>query len=532
MQHINKRQLLFTMAFCTFVLQSIAKEDVAKEHVSRLSVPALTKVNVYNPAPVGTLGHVLPVTLSEVKSSGKPLDQSKYWPGVGDTVVAYGPTNYNKSGITQIAEFSRWTGLSSGTDYEFTQVVDLPEVGPVLFLKQRMNATLTNTRAWIGVSSPKFNLAENFFSDNQWHQTNIPHINQDGEVLGDYVVTFCLYHWNSLSYQIGRMSAYNTNLYESPCGSLAHAFSSVGSIVFGCGVADIIAMERVDKLLADNEQKFKENMIKANELIRQTKAQYERTPEDIGAITAYKGAIIKQEQMLQGARAITQAAQNELQSISNKQTREFTKSQLEQKKADLAKIHKVQDKFATENINALAEEKSVISKRQRDIEEKRAKDLYRKPDTQAKLQQAQQQEEQPGKAVEVGAVEVRSVDQYGGSIVESSRTGVALSELNRQHQLEEQRRNLEAKTGGLTLEEKNIQYQEERNRRLLEEQAREQNEQRLRAQQAEKDFNKKVQISVAVVSVVVISTVAAAVLTMGMPTPYANAVYKIEYKKR
>ncbi len=657
MRNFNIRHIFLIITFCAIVTpQFIAKDAIKKEHVSRIASPALTKVNVYNPAPVGTLGHVLPVTLSQVKSSGKSLDQSRYWPEVGDTIVAYGPTSNNKSGITQIAEFSRWTGLASDTDYEFTQVIDLPGVGPVLFLKQRMHTTHTNTQVWIGIAAPEFDIQEQFFSDDLWHQIRIPHTDKDGEVLGDFIVTFCLYHWNSLSYQIGKMSAYSAhsvhNTYNSPFGTVTHAFSSIGSILLGGGVADVVAMEEgdkflatVDQLLANNEQKFQENMRRASDLVEQKKAQYESNQNDRDALADYKEALRKREETLGHARGITQAAQQALQRIGFGQLETSKRQAVDKKTMELRNKHIENDRVATEGIRQLAKEKKDITDKLRKMDNQRTQALHRKTDVRqntlqqpianpSKIEEARRQEEQQAEKdlrMQLQLQEEREEKEREES--KRKRDAESIQKLREGREREqqqfkarereeqaqrtrEQKEKLEAekyqkaerrrKQEEEEIAEQNANAQKEQEELLIKQQSdlqiqqqqqreREEQEQRLRTieqerkqteevsakraqedlfrgqqqselqiqqqqqqreqeereglqredqqtseqQEGPKDIENTVKSNISVpmcsavaVGAVLLSATAAAVLTMGMPTPYANAACKIEYKKR
>ncbi len=588
-------RLLLAAAVCVAVVhQFVAKESVKKEHVSRISAPALTKVNIYNPAPVGTVGHALPVTFESVKSSGRALDATKYWPEVGDSLIAYGPTRANKSGVTCIAEFSRWTGVAPHTDYEFTQVVDLPELGPVLYLKQKMHATATNTQAWVGVAAPALQLETQFFSDDQWHQIKIPRIGSKGELLGEYKVTFCLYHWNSLSYQLGRMSKFamarnagdfNQDGFGSP---FSNTFSAFGSAVLGCGVGSAVAME------GEGSEYWSDERIK------------NRLDEIDRRIEKSKNALGKEDS-------------RHLEALTSARTaKEILLLQEKEKQAQLDRLN-VPDAEATENkklealndmieiYKSLAEKEYVINEtlgklsmnsaqasntnmfemaRLKDIENHISPLNVEMKGIIAQKIQAHESFETNYEAGRVlkdeGNAAFRSMQEHDKKVLE---LGVELKKIEKEKLAEEKKNREEAKKieayekGDLLVKrasemegeafakkhafEKEIEEVLAANRpnkldelKAIKEKIETAKRNYIAAypfepashhiiygsildrinndvntMQRNKTLQSAAQITVAVIGIVILTATAAAVLTMGMPTPYANIAYKIEYEK-
>lgn len=188
---------LVLMSLCVATTIVLSKDDelvFTKDHVSVLP---RTIVYLYNPMNID-----LPVTFESVTSSGKQLEEDYYWPAAGDTMIASAASDKN-SGVTNIAEFTRWLGTKKNTYYYFTQTIDLPGLGPILKLKQRMLGTATSTNSWIGIEAPGVRPA--WFDDTQWHQVSIPLFDADGQIVADYVIDFCSYHWNKIKYQIGQL---------------------------------------------------------------------------------------------------------------------------------------------------------------------------------------------------------------------------------------------------------------------------------------------------------------------------------------
>ncbi len=116
------------------------------------------------------------------------LNFPQSWPNNGDTITALGHDQ-----ITPIAAFSRYTGISTGSKYTFSETITLPGIIEPIKLKQQITGTRFGTKAWIGIQLPDGR--EELFSDYQWHQENILHIDCNGSLLGTYTISYCFYHW-------------------------------------------------------------------------------------------------------------------------------------------------------------------------------------------------------------------------------------------------------------------------------------------------------------------------------------------------
>ncbi len=195
------------------IIQGKQYEASQKPLVSRItSVGAITRVNVINVMPPSLTGHYLPVTLSSITSSGKSLAKERYWPEIGDQIIAIGPTIETdiKRGFTQtlVAEYSRYVGLETGSSYSVEQTVDLPKVGAKLKLIQRFQGpgyVGISGKSWLGVAIQNDNgewdeeLFEggSIFQD-KWHKSSpIAHY-ENGMRLGEYEVDYCFYHGYSI----------------------------------------------------------------------------------------------------------------------------------------------------------------------------------------------------------------------------------------------------------------------------------------------------------------------------------------------
>ncbi len=320
---------------------------LAKERVSKLSAPARTIVYVYIPTEVGKVGHTLPVQFQKIISSGPALDSNKYWPAPGDTIQAVGPTYSNKSGVVAVAEFSRWTGIENGITYEFTQIVDLPNLGPILKLKQRVLGTALDTKSWIGIETPTVKNA--WFDDTDWHRTSI---NNNG--FGTYVITFCSYHWNKLEYQFKTIqkSHKQVNLDISPFGkksivgqlveNVRYATTKILGFCVGHVVAgDIDAQIKKKQTALKNYEKLAKKLLLNPDLeeddARQVKQRLKSKTTEVTHLQEQKQQQLNLERQAQELKQKEEAEQVEQEQLKLKQEQEAQRRQqqlaLEEQKA-------------------------------------------------------------------------------------------------------------------------------------------------------------------------------------------------------
>ncbi len=184
----------FSYLFLAITLLTI---NTASNGISKLTAPAQTKVYVVNPMNQDEVGHQIFIKAEGVKSSAKELTNSYFWPKA-DTMFSVGGPGKGSSGLTEVASFSRYTGLQKGVTYDFAQHVYLPGVGPVLKLLQRITGAdyTTGSDAMAG-----FAILD---TDGHWHELLFPgeknptkdkwyqvQIRRSG---GHYEISFCFYH--------------------------------------------------------------------------------------------------------------------------------------------------------------------------------------------------------------------------------------------------------------------------------------------------------------------------------------------------
>jgi len=199
-----KKILLFLLIASSLhsSINSHAKDidTTIKSGLSIFKTPFRSDVYLYNTITKGEPGHELKILFGEPQNSGKPLDQSTYWPETGAVITSFGPDADNRqSGITKIATLSRYSGIEAGTTYEFTQTIQLPGIdgnaNSQLQLKQRIVGAGLGTKVFIGLQLPGEKQTQ-WFDDYQWHQKNIPRIDINGNLLGTYTISYCFYHWH------------------------------------------------------------------------------------------------------------------------------------------------------------------------------------------------------------------------------------------------------------------------------------------------------------------------------------------------
>ncbi len=129
-----------------------------------------------------------------VTSDGKPLMEEAYFP-VDNSVNII---DQYKSGreMPMLAEFRRNRGIKNGTTYVFTETIDLPGLGPILELKQRLTGTAAGSTAEVGIAAHAANIGDLWFNDTKWHRVLLPILGPEDSnaVLEVYTVDFCFYH--------------------------------------------------------------------------------------------------------------------------------------------------------------------------------------------------------------------------------------------------------------------------------------------------------------------------------------------------
>ncbi len=225
------------------VLLSVPFALQAKKHVSTVANLGATIVYVYNPAEDGEIGHKLPITFNGVTTTGPYLDAKRFWPAAGDTVIASGPTLENKrSGVTDIAEFSRNVGLERGVTYTFTETVDLPGIGPKVFLVQKVlgKSVITGaSNSWVGIWAPELGVQEQLYDDTAWHRVAIE------QPAGTWLFEFCSYHSRTLPTQVASLDPYATfadsSINSSIAGRVVSSLWQVSCGMLGMGVGVAVA---------------------------------------------------------------------------------------------------------------------------------------------------------------------------------------------------------------------------------------------------------------------------------------------------
>jgi len=215
----------------------------AKDHVSTAANLGATIVYVYNPASAGEIGHKLPIAFNGVTTTGPSLDAKRFWPAAGDTVIASGPTLENKrSGVTGIAEFSRNVGLERGATYTFTETVDLPGIGPKVFLVQKVlgKSVITGaSNSWVGIWAPELGVQEELYDDTAWHRVAIE------QPAGTWLFEFCSYHSRTLPTQVASLDLYATfadsSINSSIAGRVVSSLWQVSCGMLGMGVGVAVA---------------------------------------------------------------------------------------------------------------------------------------------------------------------------------------------------------------------------------------------------------------------------------------------------
>ncbi len=182
------------LLFINLHSQIFATTEPTKPVPSFLQLPIRSTVYIVNPMQADQVGHKLTATFQKVKSTGKPLAANTYWPEEGGAITALGPDISNRqSGTTPIAIFSRRSGVARGSEYEFTESIELPGIKDPISLKQKLIGTTFGTNVLMGLQVG--GEPTEWFSDYQWHQTIIPHLDElTDNVLGEYVVSYCAFH--------------------------------------------------------------------------------------------------------------------------------------------------------------------------------------------------------------------------------------------------------------------------------------------------------------------------------------------------
>ncbi len=206
-----------------------------------------TSVYLVNAIESGQPGHQLPIKFGHVVSTGQPLSVDRYWPKAGVSMMALGPTRERPSGVTQIAELSRYFGIKADTDYFFTQTVDLPGLGPVLEFKQRVRGEKRNTDAWVGIAAPTLGIPEQWFFDEEWHQFALPYM-VNGQLVGYFTITFGFYHKPS-----ALTTAFNDVARYTNADWIVHGLTSAGSALAGLGMGDLRAANLMRKMYEESE---------------------------------------------------------------------------------------------------------------------------------------------------------------------------------------------------------------------------------------------------------------------------------------
>ncbi len=226
--------LMTVMIFCAHA-HCITKARLSSKWLS----PGHSIVSVINTIEPGQIGHEIPVTLSNVSSTGPELTASRYWPEIGETVTAVGPNSEDKSGLSVVAEFSRYSGIKKGATYDFTETVELPGICYPVEFKQRIEGTWRGTHASIGIAIPSLGI-QKMFSDNQWRQIRISHKDDAGNFLGSYVISFCFYYRESSirNYSGQPLPALASG---STVRKVIDGLYLAGLTALGCGVSEVAA---------------------------------------------------------------------------------------------------------------------------------------------------------------------------------------------------------------------------------------------------------------------------------------------------
>ncbi len=224
MKNVIKNYLMCALLLCT-----------ATTH-ARIPLPR-TVVSLLNTIEPGKPGHRLPVTFKGVSNIMMPLGIDYFWPEPGHTFIASGPTQEDKSGVTTIAECPRYRGLENGVQYTFVEVVELPNLGPVLELTQRITGTWNGSTASVGVAAPSLGIAQQWFDDTKWHQITIPNNDARRVHIGNFIVSFCFYHRPSVLMEES----------GSVAQKMVQAFNAAGATLLGLGCGGLVAMEKEEE---------------------------------------------------------------------------------------------------------------------------------------------------------------------------------------------------------------------------------------------------------------------------------------------
>ncbi len=325
--------ILFFLSFC------------GQSSIECYIAPPRTVVSLLNTIEAGKPGHLLPVTFVGPTSTKDPLGSRLYWPEDGYTVVASGPTQFDKSGVTMIAQCPRYRGLERDVVYEFVEVVSLGDLGPVLELKQRITGAWNGSRASVGVAAPSLGIAEQWFDDTQWHSITIANRNESGTQVGNYVVSFCFYHKPSVLLEES----------SSVARKVAQGLNAVSGAILGFGCTQVQAMMshedavRMGEVAAANIR---------SEQLRTIHQQKEQEPKKTPARSlfefvpaTYEVTSSGQQSPIEVLGAGLQRLQTEAEKAAEKRLLEANEAEQrslqEQQEQELMKIHKARKQKLT-----------------------------------------------------------------------------------------------------------------------------------------------------------------------------------------
>jgi hypothetical protein len=133
-------------------------------------------------------GYDMKSTFNVKALDGKTVANDAHYPNNGTVIAVPAAASVTRGGrAVDIGEIARNKGIENGRTYLFTQTIDLPFVGLVVF-KQLVKGTFAGSTIEMAVNVPG-GPVDQYFTDTNLHRFQIPVIAPNGTMPGIYFIT-------------------------------------------------------------------------------------------------------------------------------------------------------------------------------------------------------------------------------------------------------------------------------------------------------------------------------------------------------